>query len=108
MTVVLCTGVYLHTHKSGTNGTPLDARFTNWALEARKVGYDPVLFGYTDITLDPRTLKIDDPHLYTYQGVLPGLRPVMVRAYAATRNSVVALLCVCVSAHLGLLLLRLA
>ena len=35
-------------HRSALNGTPLDARFTNLALEARAAGYDPVLFGYTD------------------------------------------------------------
>jgi len=41
----LHTGMYLQNHRSGTNGTPLDARHTNWALEAKKAGYDPVLFG---------------------------------------------------------------
>src|SRR5579872_3594506 len=37
----LHTGLYLQNHRSGTNGTPLDARHTNWALEAGKLGYDP-------------------------------------------------------------------
>ncbi|MCG8434841.1 MAG: sulfatase-like hydrolase/transferase, partial [Gammaproteobacteria bacterium] len=31
----LHTGMYLQNHRSGTNGTPLDARHTNWALELR-------------------------------------------------------------------------
>jgi arylsulfatase A-like enzyme len=75
----LHTSLYAHNHRSIRNGTPLDARFTNWALEARKIGYDPVLFGYTDITLDPRGLPTDHPARRTYQGILPGLRPVMVR-----------------------------
>src|SRR5688572_28890986 len=44
----LLTGMYLMNHRSGTNGTPLDARHTNVALEARKHGYEPALFGYTD------------------------------------------------------------
>ncbi|MFT5013793.1 MAG: arylsulfatase A-like enzyme, partial [Dinoroseobacter sp.] len=43
----LHTGMYLHNHRSATNGTPLDSRFTNWAKELRQKGYDPVLFGYT-------------------------------------------------------------
>ena len=44
----LLTGMYMMNHRSVRNGTPLDARFTNLALEARKLGYDPGLIGYTD------------------------------------------------------------
>lgn len=72
----LHTGMYLQNHRSGTNGTPLDARHTNWAKEAAKLGYDPVLFGYTDIANDPRELEDDSPWLRTYEGPLPGIRPV--------------------------------
>jgi arylsulfatase A-like enzyme len=69
----LHTGQYLMNHRSGLNGTPLDARFTNIALEARALGYDPTLFGYTDTSVDPRTVTDpDDPRLRTYEGVLPG------------------------------------
>ena len=49
----LYTGLYLHNHRLVVNGAPLDARHSNVALEARKLGYDPVLFGYTDIAPDP-------------------------------------------------------
>jgi len=42
----LYTGTYLHRNRSILNGTPLDARFTNVALVARELGYDPVLFGF--------------------------------------------------------------
>ena len=49
----LYTGMYLMNHRSATNGTPLDARHTNVALEARKLGYRPALFGYTDTSVDP-------------------------------------------------------
>lgn len=69
----LYTGMYLQNHRSVNNGTPLDARHTNFALEARKLGYNPALFGYTDVTPDPRTLPPGDPALRTYEGVLPGL-----------------------------------
>ena len=72
----LHTGMYLQNHRSGTNGTPLDARHTNWALEAGRIGYDPVLFGYTDTANDPRELQDDSPWLRTYEGPLPGIRPV--------------------------------
>jgi arylsulfatase A-like enzyme len=69
----LLTGQYLMNHRSGLNGTPLDDRFTNIAREARVLGYDPVLFGYTDTSLDPRTFDDPrDPKLCTYEGVLPG------------------------------------
>jgi arylsulfatase A-like enzyme len=74
----LHTGMYLQNHRSGTNGTPLDARHTNWALEARKVGYDPVLFGYTDTSADPRVEDPDSPWLKTYEGPLPGIRPLVL------------------------------
>ena len=70
----LHTGLYLQNHRSGTNGTPLDARHTNWALEAGKLGYDPVLFGYTDTSRDPRDEAEDSPWLRTYEGPLPGIR----------------------------------
>ena len=72
----LHTGMYLQNHRSGTNGTPLDARHTNWAIEAKAHGYDPVLFGYTDTSQDPRGLSPDDAWLRSYEGPLPGIRPV--------------------------------
>ncbi|MFP6807162.1 MAG: sulfatase-like hydrolase/transferase [Pseudomonadales bacterium] len=73
----LHTGLYLHNHRSGTNGTPLDRRFTNWALELRGIGYDPVLFGYTHTAMDPRGLATEDPGLKSDEGILPGIRPII-------------------------------
>jgi arylsulfatase A-like enzyme len=73
----LYTGTYLHRHRSALNGTPLDASLTNVALEARREGYDPVLFGYTDASVDPRAVPDGDPALFTYEGVLPGFRPLV-------------------------------
>lgn len=72
----LHTGMYLQNHRSGTNGTPLDARHTNWAKEVSRAGYDPVLFGYTDTSQDPREEDPESPWLKTYEGPLPGIRPV--------------------------------
>ena len=70
----LYTGTYQHRNRSILNGTPLDARFTNVALLARGLGYDPVLFGYTDTSVDPRTVPAGDPRLFSYEGILPGFR----------------------------------
>lgn len=66
------TGMYLQNHRSVTNGSPLDSRHTNLALELRKLGYDPALIGYTDTSPDPRLYAPKDPILTTYEGVLPG------------------------------------
>lgn len=70
----LLTGLYPFTHRSVRNGIPLDARFTNLALEARAAGLDPVLFGYTDTSIDPRGRAPGDPALATYEGVMDGFR----------------------------------
>lgn len=60
------------------NGTPLDTRFDNIAHAARRGGYAPALFGYTDQGVDPRTVDDpDDPRLSTYEGVLPGFDAVL-------------------------------
>jgi arylsulfatase A-like enzyme len=69
----LYTGMYQFNHRVVANGTPLDRRFDNLALAGRRAGYTPVLFGYTDQSVDPRdTTGPDDPRLSFYEGVLPG------------------------------------
>ncbi|KRB62928.1 phosphonate monoester hydrolase [Rhizobium sp. Root708] len=68
----LYTGLYQMNHRVCRNGSPLDARFDNLALAARRAGYEPTLFGYTDTAPDPRELAPGDPHLTTYEGLLPG------------------------------------
>lgn len=68
----LYTGLFQMNHRVCRNGSPLDQRFDNVALAARRAGYDPVLFGYTDTAPDPRGMDPGDPHLTTYEGVLPG------------------------------------
>ncbi len=72
----LYTGMYLMNHRSVLNGTPLDARHDNIALVARRLGYAPALFGYTDTSVDPRTVSPGDARLSRYEGVLPGFDPV--------------------------------
>ena len=68
----LYTGLYQANHRVCQNGSPLDARFDNLALAARRAGYDPTLFGYTDVSPDPRGVDPADPVLTSYEGVLPG------------------------------------
>lgn len=70
----LYTGMYQMNHRVVANGAPLDRRFDNVAKAARRAGYAPTLFGYTDQAIDPRdTTGPDDPRLTTYEEILPGI-----------------------------------
>ncbi len=69
----LYTGTYQMNNRVVANGTPLAARFDNIATLARRAGYVPTLFGYTDQGIDPfQSDGFDDPRLDSYDGVLPG------------------------------------
>ena len=69
----LYTGMYQMNHRVVANGTPLEDRFDNAARLARRAGYAPALFGYTDQGVDPsQVADPSDPRLDTYEGVLPG------------------------------------
>ncbi len=69
----LLTGTYQFNNRVVGNGTPLDRRFDNVALVARRAGYAPTLFGYADQGIDPRQASgPDDERLSNYQGVPPG------------------------------------
>ncbi|MFM7872346.1 MAG: sulfatase-like hydrolase/transferase, partial [Actinomycetota bacterium] len=69
----LYTGMYQMNHRVVANGTPLDRRFDNVALLANRAGYESVLFGYTDQSIDSRlTTSATDRRLSTYEGLLPG------------------------------------
>lgn len=69
----LYTGTYQFNNRVVANGTPLDVRFDNVALAARRAGFTPTLFGYTDQGVDPRTVADrTDPRLSYYHGILPG------------------------------------
>ncbi len=69
----LYTGMYQMNNRVVANGTPLDRRFDNIAHAARRAGYAPTLFGYTDQAVDPRDASgPDDPRMKSYTGVLPG------------------------------------
>ena len=69
----LYTGTYQMNNRVVANGTPHPVGFDNLAYAARRAGYDPTLFGYTDQGLNPR-LAVDDldVRLHYYDGILPG------------------------------------
>ena len=69
----LYTGTYQFNNRVVGNGTPLDDRFDNVARAARRAGYVPMLFGYADQGIDPRTVSsASDDRLSNYQGFPPG------------------------------------
>jgi arylsulfatase A-like enzyme len=68
----LYTGLYQMTNRVVRNGTPHAHRFDNVALAARRAGYTPTQFGYSDQSADPTIVPAGDPRLLTYEGVLPG------------------------------------
>jgi arylsulfatase A-like enzyme len=68
----ILTGQYAMNHRSVRNGTPLADDTPNIATEMRKAGYEPLLFGYTDTSRDPRGKSPDDPVLRSYEEVMPG------------------------------------
>jgi arylsulfatase A-like enzyme len=69
----LYTGTYQMNNRVVANGTPLPSGLDNLALVARRAGYNPTLFGYTDQGIDPRDASgSDDPRLDYYDGILPG------------------------------------
>ena len=68
----MLTGLYAMNHRSVRNGTPLRDDITNVALESRKFGYEPLLFGYTDTTADPRVHHPNDPALRSYERPMKG------------------------------------
>lgn len=72
----LLTGLYAMTHGSVHNGTPLPRHFPTLASELRKLGREPLLFGYTDTQPDPRGLHPNDPAHISYTAPLPGFTEV--------------------------------
>ena len=75
--VSLLTGLYAMNHRSVRNGTPLRADISNLALEARKSGYEPLLFGFTDTSYDPRFLHPNDPAVKNSESPMPGFKEIV-------------------------------
>jgi len=68
----MLTGQYAMNHRAVRNGTPLPHDTPTLGTEARKAGYRPMLFGYSDITRDPRQHHPNDPDIQTYEQVAAG------------------------------------
>lgn len=73
----LLTGLYAMNHRSIRNGAPLARHHATIATEARKAGFEPLLFGYTDIPPDPTALDPGDPDLQVYENVARGFREIV-------------------------------
>lgn len=74
--VSILTGQYAMNHRAARNGAPLRHDTPNIATEARKGGYVPMLFGYTDTSQDPRAHAPGDPALKTYEYPMRGFQEV--------------------------------
>lgn len=68
----LLTGLYAMNHRSVRNGTPLGKHHETLGTYIRQAGYEPMLFGYTDASVDPRGLHANDPELRDYEGLSQG------------------------------------
>jgi hypothetical protein len=66
-------------HRSVRNGTPLDSRHPTIGTEMRKAGYAPLLFGYTDTSIDPMHRHPNDPDLKTCEGLAPGFAEIICK-----------------------------
>lgn len=79
------TGLVQRRHGVMANDLGLAGNLTNWAIEARRVGYDPVLFGYTDTLSEQQAREPHAPDLNVSDGVLPGLDPLVLLGKAIHR-----------------------
>ena len=73
----ILTAQYAMNHRSTRNGTPLTHDTPNLATQLRSSGYLPLLYGYNDCSRDPRGLDPADPHLTSYEEVMPGFHEVV-------------------------------
>jgi len=73
----LLTGRYALRHGSTRNGTPLPRHFPTLPTELRKLGREPLLFGYTDTQPDPAGLSPADPAHRSYTAPAPGFTEVL-------------------------------
>ncbi|GGD47521.1 sulfatase-like hydrolase/transferase [Sinisalibacter lacisalsi] len=73
----LLTGLYAFNHRAIRNGTPLARHHATLGTELRKLGREPLLFGYNDITPDPTGRDLNDPDFQTYELPAPGFREIV-------------------------------
>ncbi len=63
----LLTGLFAFNHRAIRNGTPLARHHATLATEMRRLGREPLLFGYCDIAADPTGRDPADPAFATYE-----------------------------------------
>lgn len=79
----LLTGLHAFNHRSIRNGTPLAAHHATLATELRRIGHEPLLFGYCDIAADPTHRAPADPDLTTYELPARGFREMVEMRFEA-------------------------
>ena len=82
----LLTGQYAMNHRAVRNGTPLPIDKPNLATELRRGGMQPLLYGYTDTSPDPRHYAPDDPLLTSYEQVMSGFIEALELRFADSRT----------------------
>ncbi|MDA9673478.1 sulfatase-like hydrolase/transferase, partial [Paracoccaceae bacterium] len=82
----LLTGQYAMNHRSIRNGTPLAHDTPNLALSLRHKGIEPLLYGYTDTSQDPRIYERNDPILTSYEEVLNGFTEVQEMRFDTNKS----------------------
>lgn len=70
----LMTGLYAFNHRSIRNGAPLARNHATLGTELRRLGVEPLLFGYGDIGPDPSDHAPADPDLASYEHPARGFR----------------------------------
>ncbi|NCV49201.1 MAG: hypothetical protein EBW46_05735 [Rhodobacterales bacterium] len=82
----LLTGQYAMNHRSVRNGTPLAYDTSNLAKSLSSAGIEPLLYGYTDTSQDPRMYKQGDPILTSYEEVLNGFTEVQEMRFDTNKS----------------------
>lgn len=72
----LLTGLHAFTHRVVRNGTPLARHHATLATELRKLGREPLLFGYNDVAADPTGRDPADPDFRSYELPAAGFREI--------------------------------
>jgi arylsulfatase A-like enzyme len=73
----LMTGLHAFNHRAIRNGTPLARHHATLGTEARRMGVEPLLFGYGDIAADPTGRDPADPDFRDYELPTPGFREIV-------------------------------
>lgn len=79
----LMTGLYAFNHRSIRNGTPLAGHHASLGGELRRLGREPLLFGYGDVAPDPTGRDLADPDFSSYEHPAPGFREIVEMRFEA-------------------------